>query len=121
MSSNFGAVALLLAVFLMAEGCDSCRASDGSGDRRDGSVGPRTEAVGIGVATCDDYLAKYAACVVSHVPGDKKKTFEDNLARMQASWKALAANPGARPGLAQMCGLALETARTSMQQYNCTW
>jgi hypothetical protein len=58
---------------------------------------------------------------IAHVPPDRKKPLEENLERTRAAWKALAANPGARPGLPQSCTLALETARTTMKQFDCAW
>jgi hypothetical protein len=99
--------------------CDGChRTADGSSDG--GAAAPAASAQ-IGVSECDSYLTKYADCVSDRVPAGKQRAFEDNLARTRASWKALAANPGARPGLPQACALALETARTGMQEYGCVW
>jgi hypothetical protein len=82
---------------------------------------PESAGSAIGVAECDDYLSKYQRCVAAHVPADQKKAFEQSLERTRASWKALAANPGARPGLPQACHLALETVQTTMQSYACAW
>jgi hypothetical protein len=114
---------LFVLLFLAQNSCDGCHRSGDAGTARDGAAGVGAAAASgdVGVPACDDYLAKYAQCVSSHVPAEKKKNFEDNLARTRSAWKALAANPGARPGLVQACDLALETARTSMQQYACTW
>jgi hypothetical protein len=75
----------------------------------------------IGVPECDDYLAKYQRCIADKVPDDRKKSFDDALQRTRTSWKMLAANPGARPGLPQACALALQTAQTTLKQYACKW
>jgi hypothetical protein len=75
----------------------------------------------IGVAECDDYLAKYQRCIADKVPSDRKQVFEDALGRTRASWKTLAANPGARPGLPQACSLARQTVQTTLKQYACAW
>jgi hypothetical protein len=102
----------------------ACDGGQRSGDRAGGhnnGAGAAATHDDIGVPACDDYLAKYSRCVASHVPDDKKEAFEANLARTRSSWEAFAANPGARAGLDQVCGLALEAARSSMQQYSCTW
>lgn len=75
----------------------------------------------IGVPECDDYLSKYRRCIADKVPADRKQSFEDGLARTRASWKTLADNPGARPGLPQACSLARQTAQTTLRQYACSW
>ena len=36
-------------------------------------------------------------------------------------WRKLAANPTTKGGLAAACKQALESARTSMKMYNCTF
>jgi hypothetical protein len=75
----------------------------------------------IGIAECDDYVAKYQRCIADKVPSDHKKIFEDALARTHTSWKMLASNPGARPGLPQACMLARQAAQTTLKQYACSW
>jgi hypothetical protein len=73
------------------------------------------------VPECDDYLSKYRRCIDEKVPADRKKSFEDALERTRTSWRTLAANPGARPELAQACSLALQTVQTTLKQYACLW
>jgi hypothetical protein len=92
----------------------ACRSTGGANKRPSSSDD-------VGVAECDDYLWKYGRCVGGKIPSDQRKTYEDSLARMRIAWKTMAADPGARPGLSQACSLALDTARTSMGQYNCEW
>jgi hypothetical protein len=55
------------------------------------------------------------------VPDDRKQAMQDALERTRATWKTLAANPGARPGLPQACSLARQTAQTTLKQYACSW
>jgi hypothetical protein len=116
MKSRHRRAAALIAVLvssLFLAGCRSRSAVKGSATT--GSPD------GVGIAECDDYLAKYSRCVDGKVPADQRKVFEESLARMRAAWKTMAADPGARPGLGQSCSLALETARSSLQQYGCAW
>jgi hypothetical protein len=101
---------LLLAI---AAACHRDTAADHDG-------GSAATAAGIGVPECDSYLGKYEKCI-ERAPADRRKPLHENLDGTRAAWKALADNPGARPGLAQACSLALDTARTSMTQYDCTW
>lgn len=75
----------------------------------------------IGVPECDDYLSRYRRCIADKVPSDRRQSFEDGLSRTRESWKRLADNPGARPGLPQACSLARQTAQTTLKQYACSW
>jgi hypothetical protein len=74
----------------------------------------------IGVPECDSYMQKYEQCL-DHAPSEKQRALKDNLDRTRSAWKALASNPGVRPGLAQSCSLAYDTARTALTEYGCTW
>lgn len=103
---------------LFAVGVASCSRSRDSGSA-DASTAAGPDAVGI--ADCDDYLEKYSRCVGDHVPAERRTAFEENTKRTRTTWKTMAANPGSRPGLGQACRLALDTARTTMQQYHCSW
>jgi hypothetical protein len=108
--ANFVFLALLLVIG------SSCRRSVSA---ETGEAG--AEQAEIGVPECDDYLSKYRRCIAEKVPSERKQSFEDALSRTRASWKTLAANPGARPGLPQACALARQTAQTTLKQYACSW
>jgi hypothetical protein len=73
----------------------------------------------IGVPECDDYIAKYEACITGKVPAAARAQYESSLAQMRQSWRDLAANPQTRTGLAQACKAATESARQSMKQMGC--
>lgn len=75
----------------------------------------------IGVPDCDNFLAKYEACVTDKVPAANRDQFQASLTQWRASWKQLAANPQSRPTLEAACKSAVEQARTSMKAYNCTF
>lgn len=74
----------------------------------------------IGVAECDDFLKKYEACV-GKVPGAAQATFKSSMEQWRTSWKQLAANPQTRSTLAAACKSSMDSAKTSMASYNCTW
>jgi hypothetical protein len=80
-----------------------------------------TSQTDVGIPECDSYLSKYRKCIEDKVPGDSKKAMQDALDRTRSTWKTLAANAGARPGLPQACSLAQQTAQTMMKQYACAW
>jgi succinate dehydrogenase/fumarate reductase-like Fe-S protein len=73
----------------------------------------------VGVPECDDYLAKYDACVTSKVPAAARAQYEASLTQMRKSWHEAAASPQGRAGLAQACKTATESARTSLKAYGC--
>lgn len=75
----------------------------------------------IGVPDCDNFLAKYEACVTDKVPAANRDQFRATLTQWRSSWKQLAANPQGRPVLEAACKSAMEQARTSMKAYNCTF
>lgn len=83
---------------------------------------PATRSVtGIGVAECDDYLAKFAACVDSKVPEGLRSLVREQLEQTRAQWKEHALTPAGKEGLAAGCDAAREAARASMQSYGCTF
>jgi hypothetical protein len=102
-----------------AGGCQrSC--GGGSTGSTDGASSSASASAAVGVPECDNYIGKLEECI-AHVPADRKKALEDSLERTRATWRTLASNPGARPGLPQSCTLALQTARTTMKQFDCAW
>ena len=75
----------------------------------------------IGVPECDDYIAKYEACVRSHVPESARAQVESALKTSRESWKKAAETPQGKASLAGICKQALQTAEASMKAYGCNW
>jgi hypothetical protein len=73
----------------------------------------------IGVPECDDFLAKYEACVTGKVPAAARAQFESSMKQWRDSWHKLAENPQTKGTLAQACKTSLESARTSMKSFGC--
>jgi hypothetical protein len=73
----------------------------------------------IGVPECDDYLAKYEACVSGKIPEAARSQYNSSLDQTRKSWRALAANPQTKAALAQTCKAATESARQSMKSFGC--
>ena len=75
----------------------------------------------IGVAECDDYIAKMRACLDDKVPAASrdmfKKTFDDSM----KAWQEAAKTEAGKSGLAAGCKAALDAAKTSMSSFNCVW
>jgi hypothetical protein len=75
----------------------------------------------IGVADCDDFIAKYDACVTGKVPEVARAQYKASLEQWRTSWRQLAANPNTKASLAMACKQAAESARISMKSYNCSF
>jgi hypothetical protein len=75
----------------------------------------------IGVAECDAYITAYEACVTNKVPETARAQFNSSLAQVRTQWRQLASNPQTKPTLAAACKTAMESAKTSMKAYGCTF
>ena len=75
----------------------------------------------IGVPECDDFIAKYDACVSNKVPEMVRAQYQASLRQWKDSWKKLAENPQTKPSLVSACKQSLEQAKTSLSSFNCTW
>src|SRR5580765_8401196 len=62
----------------------------------------------IGIPECDDFLAKYEACVTGKVPEQARAAYQSSLKQWKDSWKQLAANPQTKGSLAAACKQARE-------------
>lgn len=75
----------------------------------------------VGVAECDAFITAYENCVTTKVPEAARAQFRTTLATWRTEWKKLADNPQMRPSLVSACKTQLETARTQMKAYGCTF
>ncbi len=93
------------------------------GGGADNANGGGTTASGdkVGVAECDEYIQKYEACLNGKVPAAAQATYKQSLDTMRTTWKKAAETPQGKAALAQGCKTALETAKTSMSSFGCTW
>jgi hypothetical protein len=90
-----------------ASGATSASASVAAGD--------------FGVPECDEYMKKYLACIESKVPEAGRAAMKQALEQQKAAWKAAAATPEGRTGLATGCKAASDQTKTAVQAYGCTW
>ena len=75
----------------------------------------------IGVPECDDFIAKYDACVSSKVPEASRAQYKNAVAQWHASWKKLAENPATKATLAAACKQAAEQQAAALKSYGCAW
>ncbi len=75
----------------------------------------------IGVPECDDFIAKYDACVSSKVPEAGRAAAKSAIDQWRASWKRLADKPATKGTLAAACKQAAEQQAAAMKPYGCTF
>ncbi len=75
----------------------------------------------IGIAECDDFIAKYEACVSGKVPDAARASYQTALKQWRESWKKLAENPQTKGTLAAACKQAKEQQEAALNSYGCTW
>jgi hypothetical protein len=75
----------------------------------------------VGIPECDAFITKYDECVSSKVPESLRPQFKSNIAQWRTAWKQAAANPQTRATLVATCQTTIETARTSMKSFGCTF
>jgi len=95
-------VALIMTggLLLVGAGCGKDEAAKG---------GEHTAAAGdkVGVAECDDYITKYAACI-KKMPAAAQTTAETGFKTQKDAWRAAAATPQGKEGLKTGCKMALD-------------
>ena len=86
------------------------------------AAAPATTATGdsIGIPECDNYLAKYEACVAGKVPEAARDALRQSLEQTRAAWRSAAANEATKAGLANACTQAHDAAKASLNAYGCT-
>ena len=75
----------------------------------------------IGVPECDDFIAKYEACVSGKVPDMARASYQTAIKQWKDSWKKLAADPATKGSLAAACKEARERQEAALKSYGCTW
>src|SRR6266576_250055 len=95
----------------------------GNSNKTTAASTPATTAAGekIGVPECDDFIAKYDACVSSKVPEAARAQYKSAIAQWRASWKKLAENPATKATLAAACKQAREQQEAALKSYGCSW
>ena len=117
------ALCLALGMLLIACGGGADNTATTNGGATNSAATNTSTASGdkIGVAECDEFIAKYEACVNSKVPESARSMVKSNLDAMRKAWKDAAATPQGKAGLATGCKAALDQAKTTMGSYGCSW
>lgn len=75
----------------------------------------------IGVPECDEYRAKYVACLKEKVPSGTRIAMERQLEATWQEWQKGAKQPGGKRQLAKACQTAAAAAAASMKAFGCKW
>ena len=75
----------------------------------------------VGVAECDAFITAYESCVSSKVPEAQRGPLRAAVTTWRTEWKRMADNPQTRAGLVAACKRQMESARTQLKAYNCTF
>lgn len=86
-----------------------------------GTPATSTNAAAIGIAECDSFLTAYDSCVSNKVPENIRAQYKTAIATWRTEWKKLADNPQTRGTLANVCKQQMETARTQVKAFGCTF
>lgn len=74
----------------------------------------------IGVAECDEYLAKYEACA-EKIPEPGRRAMVSSISDMRRTWITIAVNPETRTNLAAECKKSQEQTKQDLRSYACAW
>jgi hypothetical protein len=102
------------------ETSNSNTAADNS-NKSTASSGTTASGDKIGVPECDDFIAKYDACVSSKVPEVARAQYQGAIKQWRDSWKKLAADPATKGSLAAACKQARDQQEAALKSYGCTW
>lgn len=74
----------------------------------------------IGIAACDEYIAKFERCIEEHALSEARASMHETLAGTADAWRGIAAGPG-REFLDGMCRAAVAGARAATAAMGCDW
>jgi hypothetical protein len=84
-------------------------------------AGGASAADAVGVPACDDFLAKYEACVSAKIPSAQQPAFRSSIEQMRSAWASAAKDPVAKPALESACTQSSEQAKTSAANFGCSF
>lgn len=86
---------------------------------------PKTTTTGdsVGVAECDEYIAKYEVCLtdIAKKAPQAEPMLKSSFEQQRKAFKDAAATPQGKEGLAKACKQAIETAKQTTTAYACKW
>lgn len=74
----------------------------------------------VGIASCDDFLTKYDACVPK-LPEAHRATMKQQLDQMRSSWIEASKSPQAKVHLESMCTQTAEQMKAAVKDFGCSF
>ncbi len=74
----------------------------------------------IGVAVCDDFLAKFDVCAAK-MPAAQQTQFKAQIEQLRGGWKAMAGNVQAKPQLEGVCTQMAASMKGATASMGCAW
>ena len=121
------AVALVLFACAKTENTSNSNANSSTTAQKSATSGTATTSTTastgdkIGVAECDDFIAKYESCVTGKVPEVARAQYQSAVKQWKESWKKLAENPQTKGTLAAACKQAKEQQEAALKSFGCTF
>jgi hypothetical protein len=74
----------------------------------------------IGVAACDDFLAKFDVCAAK-MPAQQQTLFKGQIDQLRGGWKAMAGNAQTKPQLEGVCTQMAASMKAATASTGCAW
>lgn len=75
----------------------------------------------VGIKACDDFIAKYEACVTDKIPAASQAAFKTALTQWRTEWKQLASDPNNNLILTGVCNQIQEQSKAAFTPYGCAF
>jgi hypothetical protein len=75
----------------------------------------------VGIPACDDFIAKYEACVSGKIPAAAQVELTNALGQWRTEWKKLAADPNNNMILTGICNQMQQQSKASFTPYGCAF
>lgn len=86
-----------------------------------GSFAMDVRAQAVGVPDCDEFLAKYSACIGAKVPPEHKDRMTSAIGQIRSNWAQVAQTPEGKAQLAAVCKQTADQLKQQVAALQCTW
>jgi acetamidase/formamidase len=86
-----------------------------------GVVGSAVAQDKVGVPLCDEFLAKYEACITSKAPAEAQVQMKQMIGTMRTAWKSMADNPQTKPQVETVCKQSTDAIKQQSAALGCQW
>lgn len=83
------------------------------------NLGKAAVAGPLGVAECDDYIARYQKCIDEKIPERSKKAYKEVIDETVKYWKTQTESPEEKMGLVSACNVAYLGSRKTLAAFGC--